>query len=175
MSYDTDLTGTITEAYKTAKGKNGLIINCDNPSFKYPVKAYDGTFGQDLDLEKFKVGDKVSFQFDKTDFGNQFKHCRLADGSAPQVSDEPDTTFDYGANRENRPDVERVVSSQPTQKTNTSFNHGKNSEVQDEYLSLVNDAFSKLTDYANLKELSEENKRAVAIGSAIQQMRANGR
>jgi hypothetical protein len=165
MSYDTDLTGTVTEAYKTAKGKNGLIINCDNPSFKYPVKAYDGTFGQDLGIEKLKVGDKVSFQFDKTDFGNQFKHCRLADGSAPQVSDEPDTSFSYGANVENRADVERVVSSQPKNTSNNKY---------DDYLKEITEAYSAIESNKTLKNLDQENKRAIAISAVINQMR-NGR
>ena len=52
MSYDTDLTGVITELYRTAKNKAGLIINCDNPSFKYPVKAYDGTFAGDFTIRQ---------------------------------------------------------------------------------------------------------------------------
>ena len=167
MSYDTDLTGIVSEAYKTAKGKNGLIINCDNPSFKYPVKAYDGTFGQDLGIEKFKVGDKVSFQFEKTDFGNQFKHCRLADGSSPQVDDNADTSFNHGANVENRPDEERVISSEPI--VSDTY------DILETYLKAVDTAYNKSQKHPNLKNLNEENLRAVCIGAAIQHMRSNGR
>ena len=55
------LTGTVKEKYQTGKGKHGLIIDCDNPSFKYPIKGYDGTFGATLGLNVFQVGDKVEF------------------------------------------------------------------------------------------------------------------
>jgi len=158
MSYDTDLTGTVTEAYQTPKGKYGLIINCDNPSFKYPVKAYDGTFGEDLGINVFQVGDKVSFQFDKTDFGNQFKHCKLADGSAPQVNQNADTSFNHGANVENRATEVKTL---PDNKYK-------------DYLLEISNAMEAIENFPSLKNLDQENKRAIAISAVINKVR-NGR
>ena len=163
MNNNAPLTGIVKETYQTAKGKHGLIIDCDNPAFKYPVKGYDGTFGATLGLNVFKVGDKVEFKFEKTDFGNQFTECTIEGGHGSQQ----DTSFDHGANVENRPDVERVVSSQPI--VSSSNND------MDTYLQAVDTAYDKSQKLNNLKKLDGENLRAVCIGAAIQHMRSNGR
>ena len=163
MNNNAPLTGIVKETYQTAKGKHGLIIDCDNPAFKYPVKGYDGTFGATLGLNVFKVGDKVEFKFEKTDFGNQFTECTIEGGHGSQQ----DTSFDHGANVENRPDVERVVSSQPI--VSSSNND------MDTYLQAVDTAYDKSQKFNNLKKLDGENLRAVCIGAAIQHMRSNGR
>ena len=163
MNNNAPLTGIVKETYQTAKGKHGLIIDCDNPAFKYPVKGYDGTFGATLGLNVFKVGDKVEFKFEKTDFGNQFTECTIEGGHGSQQ----DTSFDHGANVENRPDVERVVSSQPI--VSSSNND------MDTYLQAVDTAYDKSQKFNNLKKLEGENLRAVCIGAAIQHMRSNGR
>ena len=163
MNNNTPLTGIVTETYQTGKGKHGLIIDCDNPAFKYPVKGYDGTFGATLGLNVFKVGDKVEFKFEKTDFGNQFTECTIEGGHGSQQ----DTSFDHGANRENKADVERVVSSQPiVSSTNNDM---------DTYLKAVDTAYDKSQEHPNLRNLDGENLRAVCIGAAIQHMRSNGR
>ena len=163
MNNNAPLTGIVTEKYQTGKGKHGLIIDCDNPAFKYPVKGYDGTFGATLGLNVFKVGDKVEFKFEKTDFGNQFTECTIEGGHGSQQ----DTSFDHGANRENRADVERVVSSQPiVSSTNNDM---------DTYLQAVDTAYDKSQKFNNLRNLDGENLRAVCIGAAIQHMRSNGR
>jgi len=163
MNDNAPLTGIVKETYQTAKGKHGLIIDCDNPAFKYPVKGYDGTFGATLGLNVFKVGDKVEFKFEKTDFGNQFTECTIEGGHGSQQ----DTSFDHGANRENRADVERVVSSQPiVSSTNNDM---------DTYLKAVDTAYDKSQEHPNLRNLDGENLRAVCIGAAIQHMRSNGR
>jgi len=163
MNDNAPLTGIVKETYQTAKGKHGLIIDCDNPAFKYPVKGYDGTFGATLGLNVFKVGDKVEFKFEKTDFGNQFTECTIEGGHGSQQ----DTSFDHGANRENRADVERVVSSQPiVSSTNNDM---------DTYLQAVDTAYDKSQKFNNLRNLDGENLRAVCIGAAIQHMRSNGR
>jgi len=163
MNDNAPLTGIVKETYQTAKGKHGLIIDCDNPAFKYPVKGYDGTFGATLGLNVFKVGDKVEFKFEKTDFGNQFTECTIEGGHGSQQ----DTSFDHGANRENKADVERVVSSQPiVSSTNNDM---------DTYLKAVDTAYDKSQEHPNLRNLDGENLRAVCIGAAIQHMRSNGR
>ena len=163
MNDNAPLTGKVKETYQTAKGKHGLIIDCDNPAFKYPVKGYDGTFGATLGLNVFQVGDKVEFKFEKTDFGNQFTECTIEGGHGSQQ----DTSFDHGANRENRADVERVVSSQPiVSSTNNDM---------DTYLKAVDTAYDKSQEHPNLRNLDGENLRAVCIGAAIQHMRSNGR
>ena len=163
MNDNAPLTGKVKETYQTAKGKHGLIIDCDNPAFKYPVKGYDGTFGATLGLNVFKVGDKVEFKFEKTDFGNQFTECTIEGGHGSQQ----DTSFDHGANRENKADVERVVSSQPiVSSTNNDM---------DTYLKAVDTAYDKSQEHPNLRNLDGENLRAVCIGAAIQHMRSNGR
>jgi len=163
MNDNAPLTGIVKETYQTAKGKHGLIIDCDNPAFKYPVKGYDGTFGATLGLNVFKVGDKVEFKFEKTDFGNQFTECTIEGGHGSQQ----DTSFDHGANVENRVDVERVVSSQPiVSSTNNDM---------DTYLQAVDTAYDKSQKFNNLRNLDGENLRAVCIGAAIQHMRSNGR
>ena len=157
------LTGKVKEKYVTAGGKHGLIIDCDNPSFKYPIKGYDGTYGATLGLNVFKVDDKVEFKFEKTDFGTTFTQCTIQGGHGSQQ----DTSFDHGANRENRPDEERVVSSQPiVSSTNNDM---------DTYLQAVDTAYDKSQKFNNLKNLDGENLRAVCIGAAIQHMRSNGR
>jgi len=163
MNDNAPLTGIVKETYQTAKGKHGLIIDCDNPAFKYPVKGYDGTFDATLGLNVFKVGDKVEFKFEKTDFGNQFTECTIEGGHGSQQ----DTSFDHGANRENKADVERVVSSQPiVSSTNNDM---------DTYLQAVDTAYDKSQKFNNLRNLDGENLRAVCIGAAIQHMRSNGR
>ena len=163
MNDNAPLTGIVKETYQTAKGKHGLIIDCDNPAFKYPVKGYDGTFGATLGLNVFQVGDKVEFKFEKTDFGNQFTECTIEGGHGSQQ----DTSFDHGANVENRVDVERVVSSQPiVSSTNNDM---------DTYLQAVDTAYDKSQKFNNLRNLDGENLRAVCIGAAIQHMRSNGR
>ena len=157
------LTGKVKEKYVTAGGKHGLIIDCDNPSFKYPIKGYDGTFGATLGLDVFQVGDKVEFKFEKTDFGTILTQCTIQGGHGSQQ----DTSFDHGANVENRADVERVVSSQPiVSSTNNDM---------DTYLQAVDTAYKKSQQYDNLRMLEGENLRAVCIGAAIQHMRSNGR
>lgn len=157
------LKGTVKEKYVTAGGKHGLIIDCDNPSFKYPIKGYDGTYGATLGLNVFKVDDKVEFKFEKTDFGTTFTQCTIQGGHGSQQ----DTSFNHGANVENRPDEERVVSSQPiVSSTNNDM---------DIYLKAVDTAYNKSQEHPNLRNLDGENLRAVCIGAAIQHMRSNGR
>jgi len=157
------LTGTVTEKYQTGKGKHGLIIDCDNPAFKYPIKGYDGTYGATLGLNVFQVGDKVEFKFEKTDFGTTLTQCTIQGGHGSQQ----DTSFDHGANVENRADEERVVSSQPVvSSTNNDM---------DTYLQAVDTAYDKSQKFNNLRNLDGENLRAVCIGAAIQHMRSNGR
>jgi|TARA_E500000305_G_C3966637_1_gene209871 hypothetical protein len=157
------LTGTVKEKYQTGKGKHGLIIDCDNPSFKYPIKGYDGTFGATLGLNVFQVGDKVEFKFEKTDFGTTLTQCTIQGGHGSQQ----DTSFNHGANVENRADEERVISSQPiVSSTNNDM---------DTYLQAVDTAYDKSQKFNNLRNLDGENLRAVCIGAAIQHMRSNGR
>jgi len=157
------LTGTVTEKYQTGKGKHGLIIDCDNPSFQYPIKGYDGTYGASLGLNVFQVGDKVEFKFEKTDFGTTITQCTIQGGHGSQQ----DTSFDHGANVENRADEERIVSSQPVvSATNNDM---------DTYLQAVDTAYDKSQKFNNLRNLDGENLRAVCIGAAIQHMRSNGR
>ena len=161
------LTGKVKEKYVTAGGKHGLIIDCDNPSFKYPIKGYDGTYGATLGLNVFKVDDKVEFKFEKTDFGTIFTQCTIQGGHGSPQDTSKDTSLDHGANVENRADVERVVSSQPIV---TSTNND-----MDTYLQAVDTAYKKSQQYDNLRMLEGENLRAVCIGAAIQHMRSNGR
>mgnify|MGYP001214110631 FL=1 len=157
------LTGTVKEKYQTAKGKHGLIIDCDNPAFKYPIKGYDGTYGASLGLNVFQVGDKVEFKFEKTDFGTTITQCTIQGGHGSQE----DTSFNHGANVENRADEERVISSQPVvSSTNNDM---------DMYLQAVDTAYDKSQKFNNLRNLDGENLRAVCIGAAIQHMRSNGR
>ena len=157
------LTGTVKEKYQTGKGKHGLIIDCDNPAFKYPIKGYDGTYGATLGLNVFQVGDKVEFKFEKTDFGTTLTQCTIQGGHGSQE----DTSFNHGANVENRADEERVISSQPVvSSTNNDM---------DMYLKAVDTAYTKSKEHPNLRNLNEENLRAVCIGAAIQHMRSNGR
>ena len=157
------LTGTVKEKYQTGKGKHGLIIDCDNPAFKYPIKGYDGTYGASLGLNVFQVGDKVEFKFEKTDFGTTITQCTIQGGHGSQE----DTSFNHGANVENRADEERVISSQPVvSSTNNDM---------DMYLQAVDTAYDKSQKFNNLRNLDGENLRAVCIGAAIQHMRSNGR
>jgi len=157
------LTGTVKEKYQTAKRKHGLIIDCDNPAFKYPIKGYDGTYEGTLGLDVFQVGDKVEFKFEKTDYGTTLTQCTIQGGHGSQQ----DTSFDHGANVENRADEERVVSSQPiVSSTNNDM---------DTYLQAVDTAYNKSQKFDNLRNLDGENLRAVCIGAAIQHMRSNGR
>ena len=157
------LKGTVKEKYQTKTGKHGLIIDCDNPSFQYPIKGYDGTYGATLGLNVFQVGDKVEFKFEKTDFGTTITQCTIQGGHGSQE----DTTFNHGANRENRPDEERVISSEPI--VSDTY------DILETYLKAVDTAYNKSQKHPNLKNLNEENLRAVCIGAAIQHMRSNGR
>tara|TARA_R110002020_G_scaffold202190_1_gene405260 strand:+ start:581 stop:1060 length:480 start_codon:yes stop_codon:yes gene_type:complete len=156
--YNDPLTGTVKEKYTTGSGKHGLIIDCDNPNFKFPVKAYDGTFGATLGLNVFVVGDKVEFKFQKSDFGNQFTQCNIVGGHQSQPS-QPDTSFNHGANV--KPDQERVVSNGSENKYNN-------------YLSEIAEAYEAIENFPIIQNLDQENKRAIAISAVINQMR-NGR
>ena len=62
---------------------------------------------------------------------------------------------------------ERVISSQPV--VSSSNND------MDTYLQAVDTAYDKSQKFNNLRNLNEENLRAVCIGAAIQHMRSNGR
>ena len=62
------LTGKVQEKYQTGKGFQGLIIDVDNPKFKFPLKAYDKT--NELGVGDIQVGQSVEFDWEKTDFGN---------------------------------------------------------------------------------------------------------
>ncbi len=148
------LTGTVKEKYQTGKGKHGLIIDCDNPSFKYPIKGYDGTFGATLGLNVFQVGDKVEFKFEKTDYGTTITQCTIQGGHGSQE----DTSFDHGANVENRVDEVRTVSGNKYK----------------DYLLEISQAMLAIDEINNLKDLDQENKRAIAISAVINEMR-NGR
>lgn len=164
MNDNAPLTGIVKETYQTAKGKHGLIIDCDNPAFKYPVKGYDGTFGATLGLNVFQVGDKVEFKFEKTDFGNQFTECTIEGGHGSQQ----DTSFDHGANRENRADVERVVSSNVKEFDTPDIDYGLS--FMENVLKIID---NNKEQYPYLNSL--DSKREVATSMLIRHDRKNGR
>ena len=66
------LTGKVKEKYQTGKGYQGLIIDVDNPKFKFPLKAYDNT--NELGVGDIQVGQSVEFDWEKTDFGNTMRN-----------------------------------------------------------------------------------------------------
>ena len=131
------------------------------PSLKISGKFYsaDLKYGKPcVDLAQFNEGDEVEFTFVMNgEYKNIISIQKLGQ----------DTSFDHGANRENRPDEERVVSSQPiVSSTNNDM---------DTYLQAVDTAYDKSQKFNNLRNLDGENLRAVCIGAAIQHMRSNGR
>ena len=131
------LTGKVQEKYQTGKGYQGLIIDVDNPKFKFPLKAYDNT--NELGVGDIQVGQSVEFDWEKTDFG------------PPQDS----TDFNYGDN---------VKKETPT---------ASGPEETMKMLQNIDTAFGLIDKFPNLKNLDQENKRAVAISCAITQSRAD--
>ena len=61
------------------------------------------------------------------------------------------------------------------QQNNTDFNYGSNIQTNEieKNLQLIDRAFALMEEYPNLKELDQENKRAIAISCAINQSRAD--
>lgn len=59
--------------------------------------------------------------------------------------------------------------------SNTDFNYGSNiaTDEIEKNLLLIDRAFELMDNYPNLKELDQENKRAIAISCAINQSRAD--
>ena len=59
--------------------------------------------------------------------------------------------------------------------SNTDFNYGSNiaTDEIEKNLRLIDRAFELMDNYPNLKELDQENKRAIAISCAINQSRAD--
>lgn len=53
----------------------------------------------------------------------------------------------------------------------TEFNHGNNISGLQRYMDLVNTGFGEIDNYEHLSALDQENKRAICVGAAIQQMR----
>ena len=96
------LTGKVKEKYQTGKGFQGLVIDVDNPKFKFPLKAYDKT--NELGVGDIQVGQSVEFDWEKTDFGNVISNITSSgDSPAPKaLNDVPppqdNTDFNYGAN-----------------------------------------------------------------------------
>ena len=91
------LTGKVKEKYETGKGYQGLIIDVDNPKFKFPLKAYDNT--NELGVGDIQVGQSVEFDWEKTDFGNVISNITSSgDGPTPVAPPQDDTDFNYGAN-----------------------------------------------------------------------------
>lgn len=91
------LTGKVKEKYETGKGYQGLIIDVDNPKFKFPLKAYDKT--NELGVGDIQVGQSVEFDWEKTDFGNVISNITSSgDGPTPVAPPQDDTDFNYGAN-----------------------------------------------------------------------------
>ena len=154
----------IGEVIKTEEhgGKPSLTIKWDDKPQGWGYKSMND-YGQIRhDLTQFQVGDMVEFEIEVMTFKGQ-SYDRI--GSIKKVSDEPDTSFSYGDNRENRPDEERVVSSQPKNTSNNKY---------DDYLKEITQAYSAIESNETLKNLDQENKRAIAISAVINQMR-NGR
>ena len=91
------LTGKVKEKYQTGKGFQGLVIDVDNPKFKFPLKAYDKT--NELGVGDIQVGQSVEFDWEKTDFGNVISNITSSgDGPTPVAPPQDDTDFNYGAN-----------------------------------------------------------------------------
>ena len=91
------LTGKVKEKYQTGKGYQGLIIDVDNPKFKFPLKAYDNT--NELGVGDIQVGQSVEFDWEKTDFGNVISNITSSgDGPTPVAPPQDDTDCNYGAN-----------------------------------------------------------------------------
>ena len=129
------------------------------PSLKISGKFYsaDLNYGKPcVDLAQFNEGDEVEFTFVMNgEYKNIINIQKLGQ----------DTSFNHGANRENRPDEERVVSSQTSYTSNNKY---------DDYLKEITEAYSAIESNGTLKNLDQENKRAIAISAVINQMR-NGR
>ena len=148
------LTGKVKEKYETGKGFQGLIIDVDNPKFKFPLKAYDKT--NELGVGDIQVGQSVEFDWEKTDFGNVISNITSSgDGPTPVAPPQDDTDFNYGAN---------VKKETPT---------ASGPEETMKMLQNIDTAFGLIDKFPNLKNLDQENKRAVAISCAITQSRAD--
>lgn len=148
------LTGKVKEKYQTGKGFPGLVIDVDNPKFKFPLKAYDKT--NELGVGDINVDQVVEFDWEKTDFGNVITNITSSsDGPTPVAPPQDNTDFSYGANVK-----PTVVASKET-------------DEMKKYMGLVDKAFGMIDNFDNLKNLDQENKRAICIGSAIQQSRAD--
>ena len=148
------LTGKVQEKYQTGKGYQGLIIAVDNPKFKFPLKAYDNT--NELGVGDIQVGQSVEFDWEKTEFGNVISNI-TSSGDVPK----DDTDFNYGANvkKETPVVVQQETASGP--------------EETMKMLQNIDTAFGLIDKFPNLKNLDQENKRAVAISCAITQSRAD--
>jgi ribosomal protein L21E len=155
----------IGEVIKTEEhgGKPSLTIKWDDKPQGWGYKSMNDYGQVRHDLSQFHVGDMVDFEIEIMNFKGQ-SYERI--GSIKKVSDEQDTSFNHGANVENRPDVERVISSEPIVSDTYDM---------DTYLKAVDTAYTQSKKHPNLKNLNEENLRAVCIGAAIQHMRSNGR
>ena len=155
----------IGEVIKTEEhgGKPSLTIKWDKKPQGWGYKSMNDYGQVRHDLSQFHVGDMVDFEIEIMNFKGQ-SYERI--GSIKKVSDEQDTSFNHGANVENRPDEERVISSEPIVSDTYDM---------ETYLKAVDTAYNKSQKYPNLKNLNEENLRAVCIGAAIQHMRSNGR
>ena len=156
----------IGEVIKTAEhgGKPSLTIKWDDKPQGWGYKSMNDYGQVRHDLSQFHVGDMVDFEIEIMNFKGQ-SYERI--GSIKKVSDEQDTSFNHGANVENRPDEERVISSEPI--VSDTY------DILETYLKAVDTAYNKSQKHPNLKNLNEENLRAVCIGAAIQHMRSNGR
>jgi len=150
------LTGKVKEKYQTGKGFQGLVIDVDNPKFKFPLKAYDKT--NELGVGDIQVGQSVEFDWEKTDFGNVISNITSSsDSPAPVAPPQDNTDFNYGANV--KKEVSQNNSSGPEETMRTLRN--------------IDTAFGLIDQFPNLKNLDQENKRAVAISCAIQQSRSD--
>ena len=156
----------IGEVIKTEEhgGKPSLTIKWDDKPQGWGYKSKNDNGQVRHDLSQFHVGDMVDFEIEIMNFKGQ-SYERI--GSIKKVSDEQDTSFNHGANVENRPDEERVISSEPI--VSDTY------DILETYLKAVDTAYNKSQKHPNLKNLNEENLRAVCIGAAIQHMRSNGR
>ena len=146
----------IGEVIKTEEhgGKPSLTIKWDKKPQGWGYKSMND-YGQIRhDLTQFQVGDMVEFEIEVMTYqGNSYDRI----GSIKKVSDEPDTSFNHGANVE--PVEQKIVSS------NNKY---------DDYLKEITEAYSAIESNETLKNLDQENKRAIAISAVINQMR-NGR